>query len=65
MQVNLSNSFIIYDLEYTAWEGSINRNWSDDGEYKEIIEIGAIVVNKNLKEINSFNKLIISKKALY
>jgi len=62
MQVNLSNSFIIYDLEYTAWEGSIYRNWSDDGEYKEIIEIGAIVVNKNLKEINSFNKLIIPKK---
>lgn len=62
MQINLSDSFIIYDLEYTAWEDSRKRNWSDVGEYKEIIEIGAIAVNQNLEEINSFNKLIIPKK---
>lgn len=52
------SNFIIYDLEYTAWEGSLDRNWSGSGEYKEIIEIGAIAVNKSFKEVKSFSRLI-------
>lgn len=56
--MNFPNNFIIYDLEYTAWEGSLDRNWSGSEEYREIIEIGAIVVNKSFKEIKSFSRLI-------
>ncbi len=62
MKNNLSKNFIIYDLEYTAWEGSKKRNWGNIGEYKEIIEIGAIAVNRKFEEINSFNTLIKPKK---
>ena len=36
--------FVIYDTEYTAWEGSLERNWSDPGEHRELIQLGAIKV---------------------
>jgi inhibitor of KinA sporulation pathway (predicted exonuclease) len=41
---SLPNEFIIFDTEYTAWEGSRERNWSGEGEHKEVIQIGAIHV---------------------
>ena len=33
---------IIFDTEFTAWEGSAQRNWSFDWEYREIIQIAAV-----------------------
>ena len=33
---------IIFDCEYTAWEGSLARYWSGDNEDPEVIEIGAV-----------------------
>jgi inhibitor of KinA sporulation pathway (predicted exonuclease) len=35
---------VLYDTEYTAWEGSQARKWSGPNEHREIIEIGAIIV---------------------
>ena len=32
---------VVYDLEYTAWEGSLERNWGGPNEDPEIIQIGA------------------------
>lgn len=34
----------IIDLEYTAWEGSAQRAWSGPTEWREIVEIGCILV---------------------
>jgi len=62
MLINFPNNFIIYDLEYTAWEGSKKRNWGNFSEHKEIIEIGAILVNHDFEEVGSFSKLIIPNK---
>ena len=42
----LPEKFIIFDTEYTAWEGSQERNWSDDDEYMELVQIGALKVIK-------------------
>ena len=36
---------IIFDTEYTAWEGSAQRQWSEPWEHREIIQIGAVKVN--------------------
>jgi inhibitor of KinA sporulation pathway (predicted exonuclease) len=37
-----SGEIVVFDLEWTAWEGSLARNWSGPGEYREIIQIGAV-----------------------
>lgn len=49
----LPDKFIIFDTEFTAWEGSQARGWSAEGEYREVIQIGAVKVS-GLKEIDSF-----------
>jgi inhibitor of KinA sporulation pathway (predicted exonuclease) len=33
---------IIFDLEYTAWEGSMARGWLAPGEFREVVQIGAV-----------------------
>jgi inhibitor of KinA sporulation pathway (predicted exonuclease) len=32
----------IFDLEFTAWEGSLKRRWLGPGEYTELVQIGAM-----------------------
>ena len=32
----------IFDLEFTAWEGSMARRWLAPGEFKEVVQIGAV-----------------------
>jgi inhibitor of KinA sporulation pathway (predicted exonuclease) len=44
--MQLPNQYVIFDTEYTAWEGSQARNWSAPGEYREIVQLGAIKVDK-------------------
>jgi len=48
----LQSEFIIFDTEFTAWEGSHSRNWSNKGEHRELIQLGAIKVN-NFKETDN------------
>lgn len=43
--LNLPASFILFDTEYTAWEGSWQRKWGGPGEHQEIVQIGAIKVD--------------------
>ncbi|WP_339720599.1 3'-5' exonuclease [uncultured Paraglaciecola sp.] len=52
---------IIFDTEFTAWEGSAQRNWSLDWEHREIIQIAAVKVALSLsgaQVISSFNTLV-------
>lgn len=37
---------IVYDLEFTAWEGSLQRNWSAPGERREVVQIGAVKLDR-------------------
>lgn len=47
---------IVYDTEYTTWEGAQERRWSGPNEFKEIVQIGAVIVDtKNFKEIDSIS----------
>ncbi|HVU20201.1 MAG TPA: 3'-5' exonuclease [Rhizomicrobium sp.] len=38
-------SAVVYDLEFTAWEGSMANRWSRPGEFAELVQIGAVRVN--------------------
>jgi len=39
--------FAILDLEWTSWQGSVGRGWSEDFEEREIVEIGAVKLSNN------------------
>ena len=52
---------IIFDTEFTAWEGSTQRNWSLDWEHREIIQIAAVKVDlspSGAQVVSSFNTLV-------
>jgi len=56
----LNHPIIVFDFEYTAWEGSKARNWSGPGEHREIIQIAAIKLSGNhcIAETTSFDRLV-------
>lgn len=37
-----SPTITVFDLEYTAWECSMARHWLTPGEFKEVVQIGAV-----------------------
>ena len=55
---------ILFDFEYTAWEGSKARNWSESWEHREIIQIAAVRVSVDgeVVEIESFDCLVKPKQ---
>jgi inhibitor of KinA sporulation pathway (predicted exonuclease) len=58
--IPLTGPVVIFGLEWTAWEGSRERNWSGPNEEREIIEIGAVKLGgaDGLKEIIAFENLV-------
>jgi inhibitor of KinA sporulation pathway (predicted exonuclease) len=55
--------FVLFDTEFTAWEGSLERHWSGPNETCEVVQIGAIRVEHNattgrLSETDALNVLV-------
>jgi inhibitor of KinA sporulation pathway (predicted exonuclease) len=52
-------SVILYDLEYTAWEGSMAAGWLRPGEFREVVQIGAVKLDaETLSPIAEFEVLV-------
>src|SRR3989344_6671912 len=57
--MELPEQFVLFDTEYTTWEGAQERKWTGANEHREVVEIGAIRVNgATLAEEESFDVLI-------
>jgi inhibitor of KinA sporulation pathway (predicted exonuclease) len=54
---NLPDTFIIFDTEFTAWEGSMEREWSGENEYTELVQISAFRIKKKDNNIAITKKL--------
>ncbi len=58
--LSLEDSFVLFDLEYTAWPDSMQEGWSKPGEYREIIQIGAVRVEySTLRETDSYLEFVV------
>ena len=57
--LGLPKEFVIYDLEWTAWEGSQARQWSGPDEYREIYDIGAVKVGgDDFATLETFHRFV-------
>jgi inhibitor of KinA sporulation pathway (predicted exonuclease) len=55
-----SGKMVVFDLEWTAWEGSHSRNWSGPGEYREVIQIGAVQLDAtNFNLLTVYDRLVL------
>jgi inhibitor of KinA sporulation pathway (predicted exonuclease) len=51
-------AFVVYDLEFTAWDGVMARKWMAPGEFKEVIQIGAVKVGGDFTPLETLNLLV-------
>ncbi len=55
----MQREVVVFDTEFTAWAGSMERNWAGPGEFREIVQIGAVRIDvETLAETASFAVLI-------
>ena len=53
------NYAVIFDLEFTAWEGSMESRWTRPGELTEVVQIGAVKLDAaNLREVDCIDMLV-------
>lgn len=49
---------IVFDLEFTAWPGSMEHRWLRPGEFREVVQIGAVKIDATtFAEIDTFEVL--------
>jgi len=54
-----SPTITIFDLEFTAWECSMARHWLVPGEFKEVVQIGAVKLDaENFSPLAEFDLLV-------
>ncbi len=56
----LDGTIVVFDLEWTAWEGSKARDWGGPGEEMEIVQFGAVKLDGacGLAETGGFEALV-------
>ena len=54
-----ADTIVVFDLEYTSWEGAMDRGWSGPGEHREVIQIGAVrLAGPDLAELDALDLLV-------
>lgn len=50
---------VVYDTEFTTWEGAMQRGWSGENEHRELVQIAAQKINLETEEVvDSFERLV-------
>src|ERR1700761_3759085 len=50
---------IVFDLEFTAWECSMASHWLRPGEFKEVVQIGAVRLDGGtFRILEEFDQLV-------
>jgi inhibitor of KinA sporulation pathway (predicted exonuclease) len=50
---------VVFDLEFTAWEGSMTTRWSRPQEHTEVVQIGAVKLDtESLAIVDEFDMLV-------
>ena len=53
------DKIIIIDTEYTSWDWTLERDWSWENEYKELVQIAGILVDtKHFNTLDNFSAFI-------
>lgn len=52
------SSLTVFDLEFTAWDGSMAGHWLRPGEFKEVVQIGAVRLDAHFNIVAEFDCLV-------
>lgn len=48
----------VYDTEFAWWPGALERDWTGPGEHREIVHIGAVLLDENRHEESALCALV-------
>jgi inhibitor of KinA sporulation pathway (predicted exonuclease) len=48
----------VFDLEFTAWECSMAGHWLKPGEFKEVVQIGAVKLDRHFRILDELEILV-------
>lgn len=56
----LPDTLVVFDLEFTSWEGYMASGWSLPGKHREIVQIGAVRLDagEGFAETGAFQALV-------
>lgn len=55
----MSGTAVIYDTEFTTWEGAMDSGWAEDWQERELVQIGAIRVDiESLEIMDRFDEIL-------
>jgi len=63
--LDLHEDIIIFDTEYTTWDGALERDWSGSGEHRELVQLAAAVVNLKEKRVTKTLLLLVKPRINY
>lgn len=49
---------VIIDTEYTTWPGALESGWAEPWQHREIVQIGAILVDADFREISALDLMV-------
>lgn len=53
---------VIFDLEFTAWSGSMEHRWMRPGEFREVVQIGAVMLDAASLAETAFVNLLVKPR---
>lgn len=55
----MTGKAVVFDLEFTAWEGSVLYRWLRPGEFTELVQIGALRVDAQSLQVEAELDLLV------
>ncbi|OKI02142.1 exonuclease [Streptomyces sp. CB02923] len=52
------STFVVFDLEFTSWPGALEQDWSEPGQLREIVQIGALRMSEDHNVVEEYEALI-------
>jgi inhibitor of KinA sporulation pathway (predicted exonuclease) len=52
----------VFDLEFTAWENSMKERWLAPGEFREVVQIGAVRIDPHTFEAHGELNLLVKPR---
>ncbi|GAA2101647.1 hypothetical protein GCM10009801_75050 [Streptomyces albiaxialis] len=52
------STFVVFDLEFTSWPEALERDWGEPGQFREIVQIGALRLTAECAVVEEFETLV-------
>ncbi|NGO69390.1 3'-5' exonuclease [Streptomyces boncukensis] len=52
------STLVVFDLEFTSWPDALERDWAEEGQLREIVQIGALRLSGDFSVVEEYEALV-------